>query len=295
MCAEFLLRGVLGMGTPPLAAYDPDYQYAFLPDQHVRWLGNRIDYDSEGLRSDRKHTAVTAYPPRVLFVGGSVTNGGRLTSQEDTVPEVAGRWLARRKRWIVPMSASAEGWALENGWKFLEKRGLFAAKVLVLQVGSQDLWQRMTRFDVAAQGGLVQTQPPRWAIPEFATRFLLARWLRPAREGGERTAEDRRVCLETLRRMIQRGREEGCKVFVLLTPDRREVAQPELWSQEMAEIPALVSAEKATVVDTMSVLRSSGRTPEALFRDEFQPAREGNELIGETIAAVIARWMVSSI
>lgn len=131
----------MGIGSPPLAGYDPEYQYEYLPNQHRYWLGNQIDCESDGLRSDRKQAVVTDYPPRVLFVGGSVTNGGLLTSHLNRMPAVAG--------------------------------------------------------------------------------------------GGERKEEARRVCLQTLGRMIQRGREQGCTVLVVLTPDGAELMDPPRYAQEM--------------------------------------------------------------
>ncbi len=57
----------------------------------------------------------------------------------------------------------------------------------------------------------------------------------------------------------------------------------------------MVSAENGLLVDPLNGMRSSGLMVGSLYRDEIHPSKEGNPLISETIASVIALWMVASI
>jgi len=57
----------------------------------------------------------------------------------------------------------------------------------------------------------------------------------------------------------------------------------------------VVSAENGLLVDPLNGMRSSGLMVGSLYRDEIHPNKEGNPLISETIASVIALWMVASI
>lgn len=73
---EVGLRAFLGLGSPPLSHADPDYGYAFNPNQDLTRFGNRVFYNEHGLRSEPLPRVKPEGEFRVLCIGDSVTNGG---------------------------------------------------------------------------------------------------------------------------------------------------------------------------------------------------------------------------
>jgi len=109
LLAESGLRLGLGLGRSPLSHADPDYGYAFNPNQNLRRFGNRVCYNEHGLRSEPLPRAKPRDEFRVLCVGDSVTNGGVLTDQVDTYPCLLEALLKRRGLNGRVLNASAGG------------------------------------------------------------------------------------------------------------------------------------------------------------------------------------------
>ena len=140
ICAtEFSLRTVCGLGSPPLILREAASGYEFRPNQHLHRFGKRIEYNSEGLRSEPLRT-LTADSIRVLCLGDSVTNGGALTDQSATFPYQLEAELARSGLNVQALNASAGGWDPANEAGFVRDHGLFGSKEVVWELGTHDLF-----------------------------------------------------------------------------------------------------------------------------------------------------------
>ena len=292
--AEVGSRVFFGLGSPPLVYANTKFGYAFRPNQSLKRFGHPISYNEQGLRSEPlRPTTGTAY--RILCVGGSVTNGGALVDQADTYPYQLERILSAKGDKAQVLNASAVGWTLMNEYSFLEDKGIFGARVVVLEVGTRTLYPgTATSFAVGADPNLPDHNPP-LAMLEAIDRYLLPRILRKL---GMSSAEapqvwsDRSVTLEnyqrglgTLKAMVALVSRFGAKPIILLTPDKDEAVPGQYRAEYQKDLSDLAASANGKLVDLMPAWHtalSQGREP---LRDSVDPNSEGNQSIAQALAA----------
>jgi hypothetical protein len=144
--------------------------------QQLQRFGNRISYNSFGLRSEPVSPLPAPGVLRVLCIGDSITYGGALTDQLQTYPYLLQRVLRGRVGDTVEvLNASAAGWALENEEGWLRENGMFGSRVVVLEVGTHDLFQPMASRSVVDGQLSFPSHAPYLALQQVLARYLAPR------------------------------------------------------------------------------------------------------------------------
>src|SRR5665213_1767020 len=230
---EVCLRIFFGLGSPPLVYSSPKFGYAFVPNQSLKRSGHPIFYNEAGLRSQAiRPLSGASY--RVLCVGGSVTNGGALIDQEETYPSQLEAILKSKGQNVQVLNASAVGWDFSNEYAFLQDKGLFDAKVVVIEVGTRQLFQLSTETSIVGLDPNLPDRNPSTAIGEVLERYVMPRVRRrlgpstPQVQVGwtadAMTEQNYRRGLETLMQIVALVSRSGAKPILLLIPDKDEVS-----------------------------------------------------------------------
>ncbi len=232
--AEIGLRIGLGLGTPPLLRADSTVGYVFQANQDVHRFTNRVHINEYHQRSEALLSRPDSTFARILFLGDSVTWGGVLTDQSDTIPEEVERRLSRHcSKPAEVLNASAGSWSVGNLQAYVEKYGLFESDLVVLQIGTHDLTQPKSTSDVVGRHPSYPNENPTLALEELVVRYLWPR-LRPylpevpgaiakgfSLESGSKDQLARN--LEYLRTLVADIRDAGMPIVILHTPNRDEV------------------------------------------------------------------------
>jgi lysophospholipase L1-like esterase len=301
--AEIVLRVVWGLGNPALVFPDPDFGYAFQPNQRVRRFRNLIEYDANGLRSPAVSTAPGSGTLRILCLGDSVTNGGALTDQSVTYPYLLAARLREAGRKNEVLNASAGQWAAANESAFLKKRGSFHSQVIVLQIGTHTLCQAKSGSNYAGTMDFPEQRPVS-AIGELLTRYLLppvaglsifhpkGTLIRGTKPGlVDPCPDDLRIdCIDAIRSLIAEARSRGAEPLILLTVYREEVYnEPAVAADLRLGLFSLARTDHVTVEDMLPRLRDAAAHGEDDFRDFVHPNSKGNQRMAEAAAALIRK------
>lgn len=290
MCvAEFSLRAVYGLGSPPLIQRETASGYEFRPNQHLHRFGKRIEYNSEGLRSEPLRT-LTADSIRILCLGDSVTNGGALTDQSATFPYQLEAELVRSGLNVQALNASAGGWAPANEAGFVRDHGLFGSKEVVWELGTHDLF-----------GGRALPAPSdpnfREHAPFSATSELLTRYLWPRLVGGlmgdsllpvpSNDEGERLACLRLLGSTAALIKSRGAVLVFLLMPEAREFQEPDFAAVAKREFLQEATRLTIPVINPYPDLLSSKKLGQNPFRDSIHPNPLGNRIMAKAVAGYL--------
>jgi hypothetical protein len=286
---ELYCRLHLGLGNPPLSIADPQIEYLFAPNQHLRRFGNRVDYNAWSMRSN--DFPVQKSQPnevRVMVFGDSVVNGGALTDQRDIATSILQRQLGTLlRRPVVVGNISAGSWGPPNMLAYAQRFGLFQADVVVIVLSSHDYADAPTFEPVVGVSPDFPSHRPWCAAWEAATRYL-PRYLPwaantnaadPAPPNPSRKDID--AALGALSGLIRLAKDSGARVVV---------AQ----HLEMAELPpghaheghdAIAKVARAGLVEPFDI-EGSGASA-ALYRDNIHPNRAGQALIAVRLLPAI--------
>ncbi|WP_431978681.1 SGNH/GDSL hydrolase family protein [Salinibacter sp.] len=240
---------------------------------------------------------------RLLFVGDSVTWGGVLTDQSDTIPAEAERSLEGQcYNPIEALNASAGSWGIGNARAYIEKYGLFESDVIVLQIGTHDLTQPKSTSDVVGRHPSFPNENPTLAIEELATRYLWPR-LRSylshlgRGQGGGQSGDTDAISeghlaqnLDHLREMVGRIQSEQIPVVILHTPNRNEVAGPSV-SDASPYRQQFLHVTDSMRVPVLNLARDwpEGPPPGVLYRDYVHLNERGNAVVADTLQHFLMR------
>jgi lysophospholipase L1-like esterase len=302
------LRVGLGLGTPPLLRADSTIGYVFRANQDTYRFTNRVHINGYHQRSEDLMTAPDSTFVRVLFLGDSVTWGGVLTDQSETIPEATEHRLARDCRQPVEaLNASTGSWGLGNLHAYVDRFGLFKSDVVVLQIGTHDLTQATSDASVVGQDPSYPSENPWLATEELVDRYLWPRYIRPhlpvlggagssrAAKASSKLGPDARFDrnLDHLRALVGRARAEAIPVVILHTPNRGEVVgrtkgagsssrrQQFLQVAESLDVPVLNLAQRWA--------RRSGVG--AFYRDHIHLNERGNAASADTLAGALREYV----
>jgi lysophospholipase L1-like esterase len=275
---EISLRLAFGLGSPALVSQDPSYGYAFVPDQSTVRFGHLIKYNHEGLRSEELDSR-----PKVLCLGDSVTNGGAPTDQSNTYPSLTESALKSDGKDVQVLNASAGGWAPANEYAFLQRWGTYGARVVVLEIGTNDFYQDKADAALGVDPAF-PIKKPMFAIEELITRYLWPRvaqvFSKPVKEAAPIISKERLdVNMKTIEAMIQYAKGHGAIVYVLWVPNREDVeSTPGVTvTAGRQALETLCRKNGITFIDTREAFASHWNP--IPFRDDFHPNKYGNRII----------------
>jgi lysophospholipase L1-like esterase len=283
----------------PLLYERTEYGYRVAPSQQVRIFGRVSTYNAFGTRGGETTRAPAPGEVRILCLGDSITNGGVQTSDPDTWPAQLERILAShmlRKR-VEVMNASAGGWALENELGWLRAHGTFGAHVVVLQVATHDMFQRMATSRLVGLRPGFPDRYPALGIFYALRRYVLPRFgLAPStRDPGEEPdayePADVERSVQVLEHIRSFAGERAARLIVL------HVEQPSALEPRTALVEGAIRALEAwaaragvTLIRSADAMRTQG--DRLLFRDAIHPNPAGNRVLATEVAAVLAPLIV---
>jgi hypothetical protein len=293
---EVCLRIFFGLGSPPLVYASPKFGYAFVPNQSLKRFGHPISYNEQGLRSPAIRP-LTGSSYRVLCVGGSVTNGGALMDQKDTYPYQLEAILKSKGQDVQVLNASGVGWDFLNEYGFLQDKGLFDAKVLVVEVGTRQLFQLSTETSIVGLDPNLPDRNPSTAIGEVLERYVMPRVRRRLGSSSPQiqvgwtsdalTDENYHRGLETLTQIVALASRSGVKPILLLIPDRDEASPGRYRRDYQSDLSNLAASAKGQLVDILPAWHTEVSQGHDLLRDLVDPNVNGNRLMAEAVAAAI--------
>jgi lysophospholipase L1-like esterase len=292
---EVSARFFVGLGNPPLYQSSDAYGYRHIPNQNIRRFGNRVFYNAEGLRSEPTTTYPALGTIRILCIGDSITNGGVRIDQSKTYPYLLQDVLNQNQTQnFEVLNASAGGWAIENIEGFLRQKGVFYSHIVVLQLGSHDLFQPKVSGEIVGTINFPDRKPF-LALEEGIFRYLLPNVF-PNLHIGERLEEqnlqtsptkvDLNRNISSLIRIAKLVRSKNAQLIVVLVEQPEEL-EPQ---DELTNYGKKIIADKANLLNIKyhnlkQELRNTSDTN--LFLDGLHPNIEGNQVIANSVAELI--------
>jgi len=278
-----------GLGRPLLFERTA-YGYRIQPGQDFRFLGRPSVYNDLGLRSGPVAPLPSPGTLRVLCIGDSITNGGVVTAQDDTYPYQLAKLLAGQVGEVEVLNISAGGWALENEEGWIAEHGILGSQLVILQVATHDMHQRMAGASVLDTHLAFPSRPPVFATGYVWRRYVLRKLgLRPKlNDPGvvvqPSSAADIHRSVAVLERIAAHVRRAGARLLVV------HVAQPgplepvdDLTALAKSRLRDWAALSGVTLVSLEDTMNASGGV--ALFRDSIHPNEQGNRVIAQTVAA----------
>jgi lysophospholipase L1-like esterase len=291
LTAELSLRAI-GLGRPLLFERTP-YGYRVRPSQRVRRFGKLSVYNEHGLRAGPLAEVAQG---RVLCIGDSITNGGAGTDQSETWPALLEQALAADGLAVQVLNASAGGWALENEAGWLRAHGLFGARLLIVELGTHDLFQEIASGEIVGTHPSFPTAYPRFALTELMQRYpwyfgplMRARPVPQGDPGTEvdlgRSLEQTTQRLATLREIVGIGRAAGAAVVLVLV-EQPPALEPidEVTQRAKSALHEFAREQRVPLVLTATAMAQGGG--QALFRDDYHPNPAGNRVIAACVQPV---------
>jgi len=171
MVVELILRFVFGFCDAVLYRPSDAYEYIAQPNQHRYRFFSHIDYNSYSQRSEEPDSTKTI----VLGLGDSVIFGGTMLDQDSIATT-----LFSKETGMQMLNISSGSWGPDNCAAYLNEKGTFGAKAMVLVCSSHDAFDVMSHVPVV---GIYPNYPDRQyklAMWEVIDRYLMPRvkgWL----------------------------------------------------------------------------------------------------------------------
>lgn len=293
---ELFLSLGFGLGHPPLVVADPAMGYRFGENQKLRRFGNVLEYNQYSQRSEAIAFPKPSGTLRVLMVGDSVLNGGNRKDQAEIISELLEARIARAattsRLSVEVLNASANSWGIGNHWGYLQKYGWFDSDAVILQIGTHDLIQGTSRVDPDAL-----KRRPRFALEEaiafYAWPILREKFRRrdptPARSDRvlpDNTTSDRqfRHNMAILEKIAEETRQRKIPLFVLYTPDRRDLLPTPQEPDYKGEFFHKLQGLKIPAIDSHAAWsKLPPGTVTNYFIDGVHLSVEGNRAISELL------------
>ena len=167
---EVILREGWGFCDTVLMQESERYEYIAQPNQDRMRFRHHVIYNSLSMRSSEPQKGSV----RILGLGDSVINGGVLTDQDSLATTLLSSALSDTLHQEVQiLNISAGSWGPDNCNAYLEEKGYFDAKVMLLVVSSHDAYDNM---DFKPTVGVHVSFPSKQyisAIVELFDRYLI--------------------------------------------------------------------------------------------------------------------------
>ena len=173
---EVVLRYQFGFRQAPLYVSDPDYEYVYAPNQHVRRFGYSIRTNELSMRSEPILPSDTTV---ILLTGDSVVLGGSLTDQDSLASTMLEKRLTRTlRRRVRVLNIAGGSWGPDNVASYLKKHGLFNADLLCLVASSHDAHDIMDFADVVGKDPNFPDRQYTLAWEELWKRYIFPRYIK---------------------------------------------------------------------------------------------------------------------
>ncbi|MBC8008098.1 MAG: SGNH/GDSL hydrolase family protein [Prolixibacteraceae bacterium] len=280
-----------GLHTPVL--YETTaYGYRVRPNQDILRFGNRYFSNEFGMRSE----SITRLPSpgvlRVLILGDSITNGGAITDQMDTYPQYLQRQLLSGERKAEVLNASAPGWAIANEAGWLRTNGTFGAQVVLLTIGTSDLFQDVAEAEIVDRHPSFPSQAPVLALEELWQRYVMPRLLRKsfADPGagemvGSPSMPGKAVAQVLSITELVRGNGAVPVVLYVERPGQLKRSDREA-AEAMSLLFVALQQHRISYRSTREVVEQAGGA--SLFRDGLHPNAVGNRLVAQAALELLA-------
>lgn len=167
---EVILREGWGFCDTVLMQESERYEYIAQPNQDRMRFRHHVIYNSLSMRSSEPQKGSVI----ILGLGDSVINGGVLTDQDSLATTLLSSALSDTLHQEVQiLNISAGSWGPDNCNAYLEEKGYFDAKVMLLVVSSHDAYDNM---DFKPTVGVHVSFPSKQyisAIVELFDRYLI--------------------------------------------------------------------------------------------------------------------------
>lgn len=286
---ELCARLLFGLGNPPLFEASDEYGYRFMPNQDIYRFGNRIYFNSNGLRSEEISEEPASGITRILCIGDSITYGGTLTDQEETYPYILERLLNENNntRFEV-LNASAPSWGIQNEEVYLRKFGLYNSSIVVLQLGRGDLFSPKSSSEVVGRSATYPNKKFTFALGEVLSRHVFSKG-KAIRTKENKTLTPSKILednMQSLERIAELIRNNKASLIVIYVPNMQEIKNNHFLLQPVDK----------TLYDTVEKLNApflnftdefEGFGNGEAFRDQVHPNPDGNRIIAKVLADLI--------
>jgi lysophospholipase L1-like esterase len=287
VCVETGLRWRFGLGRPLLIYLDDSYGYAYRPAQDLKRFGNRVYYNHEGLRSEELQSIPEEVHERILCVGDSVTNGGTVIDQSETYPYILQRQLLKSGLRVQVLNASAGGWAVENELNYLQAKGLYQSRVVILEIASHDLYQKKSTEKEVAKNPNFPVHPPLSATSELFARYLLPRVVNSLKSLRREYSDpmikaEYQECRALLGRMVSLVHRQNAEAIVMLIPDRDEAMRGRYKQDHISDLRGVCQLPSCRFIEALDRFHEPIRSGATLYRDDVHPNQAGNQVMANT-------------
>lgn len=167
LCVELFLRFQFGFCNALLYQSSDKYEYIAQPNQDRYRFRAHIRTNSYSQRNEEPDSTKI----KILGLGDSVLFGGTWMDQDSLATT-----LFSRETGMQMLNISAGSWGPDNCAAYLEKRGTFNAKAMILVCSSHDAYDIMSFFPVVGNFPTYPDKQYSLAVCELIERYLIPRW-----------------------------------------------------------------------------------------------------------------------
>lgn len=171
---ELVLRKHYGFCDAPLSQTSDKYEYVFQANQNRYRFKNHINYNEVNMRSD----SLDVNSIKILGLGDSVINGGAFTDQDSIATTILSNELSSElSRKVQILNISAGSWGPDNCNAFLEEKGAFDSKLMLLVASSHDAHDIMDFRSIVGISSAFPNKQYKFAICELFDRYIYPRYI----------------------------------------------------------------------------------------------------------------------
>lgn len=295
---EVVIRGLgLVRDTSPLLVYDdPDFGYAYLPDQAATSLyGIPLETNDQGLRSRSYPLERAPDARRFVVLGDSVTMGYGVAEQETFVTQLE-RELHAQGDPAEVVNAGVEGFNIHNERAFYDAVARrYDPTDVVLVALSNDFVSQPARMPYISPTGIPSSSPEailpievRYRLRGIATA-LFAQELMKQRSQSKRKpcTPDTEAWTSEFHRLAATLENDGVQLHVALFPRQIELENPEARGIATRTVAQAAAEAGVPFLDLSPALLAETSTPGELFlpSDPVHPNARGHATIARALAA----------
>ncbi|MBK6282662.1 MAG: hypothetical protein IPF54_08335 [Draconibacterium sp.] len=171
---EIGLRNYFGFCDAPLSQTSDKYEYVFQANQNRYRFKNHVYYNEVNMRSEN----IDAKSIKVLGLGDSVINGGVLTDQDSIATTILSKELSLvLAKKVQILNISAGSWGPDNCNAFLDEKGTFDSKLIILVASSHDAHDIMDFKPIVGISSAFPNKQYKLAIFELFDRYIYPKYI----------------------------------------------------------------------------------------------------------------------